>query len=179
MPFLRTAASRPIVVAVVAVVVLAACAPNLDWREVRPEGVGALALFPCKPSAQTRTVRLAGGNARMTLLACTAGGTTWALAHADLTDAARVGPALGELRVAAAANLGATTAAELPLQVPGATPNPAARRIEIVGHLPDGKPAREQVAVFSRGTQVFQATVLGERTGAEALESFFGGLRLQ
>jgi hypothetical protein len=175
MPSSRTAAFGPIVVALL----LAACAPNLDWREVRPEGSGAVALFPCKPSAQTRTVRLAGGSATMTLLACTAGGTTWALAHADLADATRVGPALGELRIAAAANLGTSTAAEMPMKVPGATPNPAARRIEIVGHLPDGNAVREQVAVFSRGTQVFQATALGERPGVEALESFFGSLRLQ
>ncbi len=157
---------------------LGACAPSLDWRELRPEGSGAVAMFPCKPTPQSRTLRLAGGPVNMTLLACTAGGTTWALAHADLLDAARVGPALTELRAAAAANLGASAATGLPLQVVGATPNPASGRFELVGHLPDGKPVREQMAVFSRGTRVFQATALGGQTGAEALDSFFGGLKL-
>ena len=157
---------------------LVACAPNLDWREVRPEGSGAVAMFPCKPTAQSRAVRLAGTRVNMALLACTAGGTTWALAHADLTDASRVGPALAELRAAAAANLGASAPAELPLKVPGATPNPASGRIELAGHAPDGKPVREQMAVFSQGTRVFQATALGGQPGAEALESFFGGLKL-
>ena len=37
----------------------------------------------------------------------------------------------------------------------------------------------EQVAVFARGTQVFQATVLGERMDAEAADTFFGSLRFR
>jgi hypothetical protein len=171
----------PRAAATVFVLVVSACAPSLDWRELRPEGTGVVALFPCKPTAQSRAVRLAGDKVTMTLLACTAGGATWALAHADLADPARVGPALAELRAAAAANLGASAGAaaalELPLTVPGATPNPASGRIELAGQRPDGQSAREQMAVFTQGTRVFQVTVLGERPAADALESFFGGLK--
>ena len=35
----------------------------------------------------------------------------------------------------------------------------------------------EQVAVFAKGTRVVQATALGETLEAQALESFFEGLR--
>ena len=170
--------SRSVLAGLLPVLGLAACAPTLDWREVRPEGSGAVALFPCKPDSQARTVTLAGASVRLTLLACKAGDITWALAHADLADPARVGAALAELRAAATANLGAAPPRELPLKVDGATPNPASVRLELAGKMPDGKPMQEQLALFAKGTRVFQATALGERLGAETLEPFFGGLRL-
>ena len=157
---------------------LAACTPTLDWREVRPEGSGVVAMFPCKPDSRTRTVTLAGAAVPLTLLACKAGGSTWALAHADLADPARVGSALAELRTAAAANLGAGAPVELPLKLDGVTPNPASGRVELSGRLPDGTPMQEQLALFTKGTRVFQATVLGPHLAADALEPFFSGLRL-
>lgn len=77
---------------------LVACAPALDWRDVRPEGSGVLLLFPCKPDSQVRTLSLAGAPVRLALHACSTGGSTWALAVADVGDPARVGSALTELR---------------------------------------------------------------------------------
>jgi hypothetical protein len=48
----------------------------------------------------------------------------------------------------------------------------------MAGRLPDGKAVEEQVAVFSRGTRVFQATLVGPSLPPEVAETFFGGLRL-
>lgn len=155
-----------------------ACAPALDWREVRPADSGLVALFPCKPNALTRNVALAGHTVRLTLHACSAGGQTWALAFADVGDPARVGRSLEELRRSAADNLGAAAGAGLPLNVPGATPNPASAREQLAGRLPDGRSVVEQLAVFARGTVVFQATVLGATVPAEAADAFFAGLRV-
>ena len=36
-----------------------------------------------------------------------------------------------------------------------------------------------QVAVFTHGTRVFQATVLGEQLSTEAVDTFFDGLHIQ
>ena len=158
---------------------LGACTPALDWREVRPAGVGIVALFPCKPNAMTRGLPLAGHGVSLSLHACSAGGQTWGLAHADVGDPGRVGAALQELRAGAARNLGAAAGRPLALKVAGATPNPAAGREQIDGHAPDGKPLAGQVAVFARGTVVFQATVLGATLPAEAAETFFAALRAE
>jgi len=158
-------------------VVAAACTPTLDWRELRPEGSGALVLLPCRPSVQVRGVRLAGQTVRLAMHACSAGGATWALAVADVGDPAQVAPALDELRRAAAANLGAAGGQPLPLTVAGATPNPSSMRLQISGRLADGSAVQEQVAVFARGTQVFQASVIGERLPADGVETFFASLR--
>lgn len=157
---------------------LAACAPSLDWREVRPEGSAAAVLLPCKPSVMAREVRLAGGPVRLLLHACSAGGQTWALAAADMADPRRVAPALDELRAAALANLGAATSTPLALNVPGATPNVSSLRVQADGRLPDGAAVREQVAVFTHGTWVFQATVLGAQLPADGVDTFFGSLRV-
>jgi hypothetical protein len=101
------------------------------------------------------------------------------VATADVGDPARVGPALDELRRAAAANLGAGEGRPLVLAVPGATPYPQAARVALRGRLPDGREADEEVAVFARGTRVAQATALGTALPADGLDTFFGNLRFE
>jgi len=156
---------------------LAACAPALDWRDVRPSGSGVTLLMPCKPVMQERSVRLAGSPVRLSLQACTADGQTWGIAHADVADPARVGAALGELRASAANNVTGGAPETMPLQVPGATPQAASGRVRFEGRLPDGRRVQMQLAVFAQGTRVFQATVLGESLPAEAVQTFFESIR--
>jgi hypothetical protein len=157
---------------------LAACAPALDWREVRPQDSGVTMLFPCKPDSHARRVVLGKQQVRLVLHACTAGASTWALAFADVGDPALVGEALNELGVVAQTNLGASHAQALSLEVDGATPNPQSRRIEFVGHMPDGRQVTEQVAVFTKGLRVYQATALSGKLEPEAVDTFFGNLRV-
>ncbi|MDP1900251.1 MAG: hypothetical protein Q8K96_07340 [Rubrivivax sp.] len=156
---------------------LAACAPTLDWREVRPAHSGAALLFPCRPNAQERAVALAGESVRLALHACSAGGQTWGLAFADLADPARVGAVLAALRAAAATNLDAPAGPPQPLPVPGATPNAQSARVRLNGHSPDGKPVQMQLAVFAHGARVFQATVVGPRVPEDAAQVFFSSIR--
>ena len=171
--------ARAVMAGLVTACVCVACAPALDWREVRPEASGLVALFPCKPSGNVRRLNLVGESVEMTLYTCSAAGATYAIAFADVGQPHLVGLALDDLALAAARNIGAgvvhTTA---PLRMQGMTPNARARRSTFAGQLGDGRPVREQVAVFSRGLRVFQATVVGERLDADAVEMFFGALRL-
>jgi hypothetical protein len=162
------------------------CTPVLDWREVRLPDSPLQALLPCKPSAQERRVRLANQVVRMTLLACEAGGQTWGLAHADVSDPALLAPAQAELLAAAGANIAAGSTGggkgagqALPLAIAGATPHAASGRRSLAGHRPDGQMVQMQVAVFAYGSQVHQATVLGPVVSAEAAEAFFAGLRFK
>ena len=156
---------------------LAACAPALDWREVRLADTGLSALFPCKPVSQTRSVRLGPDTVRLELHACTADAATWAVAFAELDDPARVGAALVELRDAAALNFSASSTQPRALQVEGATPNPASQRLQLQGRLQDDRAVSVQLAVFAKGTRVFQATVVGHERDAEAIDNFFANLR--
>jgi hypothetical protein len=113
----------------------------------------------------------------MTLIACSAGGQTWGLAWADLGDPGRVGPALKELRAAAMANLQADSIEARPLRVAGATPHAESQRVALSGRRPDGETAVGQLALFTRGTVIYQATALGRSVPAEAAEVFFSSLR--
>jgi hypothetical protein len=157
--------------------VLCACAPALDWRDVRPADSGLSLQFPCRPTAQQRRVALAGVPVRLALHACSVGGQTWGLGWADVADPAQVAPALQALRASAAANIGARDGQVLPLRVPGATPSDAAARLRLAGRLPDGAAVQMELAVFAIGTHVFQASVVGTALGDEAAENFFASLR--
>lgn len=159
---------------------LTGCTPAFDWREFRPEGVPLSLMFPCKPDGHARMLALADAPVKWTLHACQAGEVTWGLAWADVSDPARVGPALLALRDSSQANLGAPEATARPLKVTGATPQPASGRWAMTGRAPNGRMAHGEVAVFAKGTVVFQATALSFTSApgsAEAFETFFAALR--
>lgn len=158
----------------------AACTPALDWRDVAPPASHVRALFPCKPASHARNVALAGVNVEMTLYACRAEGATYALAFADLQDPARVPPALDALVAAARANLRVTQALNAQAaQVNGMTPYPRAVRFHVRGQSHDGRLLEEVGVVFGYGTQVMQATVLGEHLDEGAIDGFVGSLVVQ
>jgi hypothetical protein len=158
---------------------LAACTPALNWREVRPEGSQVRSMFPCKPASHARRVLVAGETLEMSMLACSADETVYALSSADVNDPARVGAALDELGRAAQANLqSADKAPAQPVAVTGMTPHPQSAQWRLSGRLPDGRVVQERVLLFSHGTRVYQAAMLGARLDAEAQETFFGALRV-
>lgn len=159
---------------------LSACSPALNWRDLRPEGTALQLQMPCRPKLQSRTVALDGQPVRLQLVVCDADGLTWGLTSGVLADAAAVDGALRALRAAALANIGANTAtaAALPQQVPGATPQRAAGRFSASGRLPDGQAVQLQSAVFADGQQVHQATVLGPQVLPAQAQTFFDSLRI-
>jgi hypothetical protein len=158
---------------------LGACAPALDWRESRPVGSQAQLMFPCRPASHARTVALAGRKVEMTMFACSAGDTVFALSFADLQDPALVGPALDELGASLRSHLKPSQpAASQPVAVPGMTPHPRAAQWRQAGALPDGRAVQERAALFSHGAVVYQATMLGARLDDQAQETFFGSLKV-
>lgn len=171
----------------VAAVLLPACSPALNWREVRPADADGLAgTFPCKPDHRQRRVRLVGLPEPVDLhvWSCEADGTTWALSHARLGDVLHVAPALRALAQSQRENVEAAhaqahrqppgqpvpgsqerpTAVDLgAISVPGMTPHPDARGWRLQGRRPSaaGSPAvplRVTSWHFSHGLVVFQAS---------------------
>ena len=145
---------------------LSACQPALNWREVRPEQSGAVALFPCKPDVEQRP--------GMGLAQCEAAGMRFALSWAEAPDPTQAGAALKAMAQALAAKLGQPLPAPQPLQVPGMTPLPEAAQYHLVGA---GSAAR--LAVFSHGGRVYQALMTAGRDDPAAWDSFLTGLRIE
>ncbi|TXH34568.1 MAG: hypothetical protein E6Q92_12775 [Burkholderiaceae bacterium] len=161
-----------------AVLLLAGCSAALDWRQIQPDGWSLVAALPCKPATQQRQVALAGQKVVMTMLACSADAHTFALASAELGDPAQVQPILLALGQAARMNLQGRVQAEQPANVPGMTPSPAALRWRLLGQLPSGQAAAEQVQVFAHGTRVFQAAVIGAQADDARTQPFFDALKV-
>lgn len=155
----------------------AACSPTLNWREFTPEASGIVASFPCRPDRVERKVILAGAGRQMVLLACEAGGMTFALAFVDAADPAGVAATLTELRIVALRNVQADATQIVPAQVPGMTPNAAALRVSGAGRLSDGAAVRTHVAFFTRGLRVYQATVIGAEPPLPAVQTFFDAFK--
>jgi hypothetical protein len=161
------------------VAIVAACSPSLNWREVRLPESELVAMFPCKPEQMVRSVTLGGAKAAMRLASCTAEEMTFGIGYATLAQPAQVDSALAQLRAAASDNIGASaTAGAAAWRVTGMTPHPLAQRWEVAGHGADGSAVRERVGLFTRGLAVYQATVVGASLQTEAVDTFFGGLKL-
>ena len=164
-----------------AALVLAACSPAFNWREVRPDDTRLSLLLPCKPDKAQKVVPLGGKPTTLSMLGCDAGGVTFAIAVADLGDAARAGPVLAGWQSVTLANMKAAagTAKSMPLKVAGASPEPAAIRVSATGQRADGTVVHGQAAYFASGTQVFQAVMYAPAIEPEAAETFFASLKFE
>lgn len=147
-------------------VLLAACQPTLNWREARPAGSGAVALFPCKPLVDERQ--------GMGLAQCEAAGKRFALSWADLPDPTQLSPALKAMPQALATKLGQSLPPGQALQVPGMTPLPDAAEYRLPGAA-----SVTHVAVFAHGGRVYQAVMTAEQDDKAAWESFRAGLAIE
>lgn len=157
-----------------------ACSPTFNWRELRVDGTPLLALLPCKPESATRPVPLGGASAAPTDLhmhSCETGGLRFAVAWADVGQAAQVAPALVAWRSASlqAIRVAPAAAGDWPVKLAGADP---VQGVQVQGTDPQGQPVQTRALYFARGTQVFQAAVYGPRLPDEAVDAFFGGLQL-
>jgi hypothetical protein len=174
---MTSATARHGFLALIACAVTAACSPTFDWREARFENSALVAMFPCRPDHQARSIELAGRRATMQMDACAAGSATFAVSVVDLDDPALAGPALRQLRTAAVANVQGDAPQAVPWRLAGATANTDETRISTLGRLPDGAAVVEHAVFFAQGLKVYQASVIGAAPSPEALETFFAGLK--
>ena len=160
---------------------LSACSPTFNWRELRLEGAPLQALMPCKPETAQRSVPLAGNPTALHLLACATEGLQFAIAWAELSDAAQVPLALASWRSASLQAIGVRSAPGDEASTAWAVAVPGAAQtlgVQASGRHPAGGAVQTRAVYFARGTQVFQAAVYGERLPPQALDAFFAGLRL-
>jgi hypothetical protein len=158
---------------------LAACSPTFNWREVRVEPGGLVAMLPCKPDKGNRTVPMAGRDVKLEALSCDTGGATFALLSADMQDAARAGEVLAQWKAATLANLHSKSAQDIAFRPPGAANLPQSLQVVASGQRADGSKVESHAAYFARGSRVFQAVIYADRLKPEAADTFFSGLRVE
>jgi hypothetical protein len=166
---------RPWPIVALIAVVLSACSPTFNWRELRPEGTPLEALMPCKPEMAERSVPLGGSPTLLHMHSCKTGGLTFALAWADAPDAGAVPAALTDWQRASLAALRADPAHRWNTKVSGST---LTQGIQVQGTDPQGQPVQARLVYFARGNQVFQAAIYGPALSDEVSATFVDGLKL-
>ena len=174
-PLSRRAAS-----AVLIATLLGACSPVFNWRVVPIADDGLVALLPCKPDRATRNLPLgADASIAVDMTGCEAGGATFAVAHATAEDAAQAERWMSAWRAATRSQLAGRTVAEGPSALLRATASPAPVRLDV---QEAGSQAPAHMLWFAQQRAgkmaLYQATVLGKPSSADALPTFFEGLRL-
>ena len=160
---------------------LAACSPAFNWREVRPENSRLSLLLPCKPDKAQKIVPLGGVPTTLFMLGCDAGGATFAVALADLGDAAKAATVLAQWQSLTLANMKAAPASReaLSLKLAGATPQAPPTLVKAMGLRADGTAVSGQAAYFAQGSQVFQVVMYAATISPEVAETFFSSLKLE
>jgi hypothetical protein len=158
--------------------VMSACSPTFNWREVRLDASHLMALLPCKPDQGARVLALAGQEVELHMVGCEAGGAMFAVAYADLKSPDHVMAALTQWKAATLTNMQAQASSARPFVPKGATLLPQAERVLASGIRPDGSAVVAQAVWFASGTQVFHAAVYADKARPEVTETFFAGLKL-
>lgn len=151
---------------------LTACSPTYDWREIRGEGAGYMVMLPAKPASHTRGVNLDGTQVQMTMTGAETDGVSFTVATAQLSDAEQAVKALQAMKQAMLRNLGGSVKQDKPVQVSGATQ--ATELTATGGADASGRPRLMVARFFVRGNRVFQMVVLGRENAVpqEAVETF-------
>lgn len=173
-----------------AVLLLSACSPSLNWRETRIADTDLAAMMPCKPANHQRTVPLAGLTVTLQMTACDADGATFAIAHTSIPDSSAAPRVLAEWRKSTLSNMNAKSvresrdAAESFASASSSTTPPGASLLAIAqGQRGDGSAVTLHGVWFARGAQVFHAAVYAPTQAGnvttEMTEPFFSGLKFQ
>ena len=129
-------------------VLLSACSPKFDWREVRGAGAPYKVTLPAKPASHARAVNLDGLQVTMTMTAAEVDRITFAVGAAEVANAAQAQKALQAMRTALLRNIDGAVKKE------NATPQAIA--IEATGR------SRLLLARFvSKGKYVYQIVAVG------------------
>lgn len=156
---------------------LQACSPALNWRDVRLDPTPIVALLPCKPERAARDVSMGNQTLSLKLVACDAGDAKFAVAYADTRDADKTGPLLASWRTVTLANMRATAPADVPVNIKGVAAL-SAKGVLASGVRPDGSAVVLQAVWFASGTHIFQASIYSDAARPPVAETYFSGLRL-
>jgi hypothetical protein len=160
---------------------ISACTPTLNWREVRfeaPDGTTLKAELPCKPDAATRKQQLGGSQVELSMMGCSANDTTFTLSRVPLVDPLSAPKVLAAWQAAAEANVQARPTLAAAATVAGAGTWPPAARVTLIGTA-----TQAQIIWFAKqsstGLTLYQAALYGKEPSNEAATTFFESLQLQ
>ena len=160
-------------------VLLQACSPALNWREVQLAGGELKALLPCRPDQATRRQSLAGYEVDLSMQGCETAGALYAISVAELGVPGSAQPVQAQWQMNLLAGLQAQGANRQPYVFQGAAAVPEPVQLQASGRGAEGQALSVQAVWFVRGTRLYHAALYAERITPEMSEPFFSGMRLQ
>jgi hypothetical protein len=179
----------PILMSLACALLLAACTPRFDWREIKAGDAGFAILLPDKPRTETREIAFEGGTIRMTIVSTGVGPTLFAAGVAQLPPesvaTARLDSTVAWFRDALVRNIDGRITATQPIAL---APTAAAGHLVRAGEVveargragKDGRPARLAARFHVVDDRLYQLVAIGAEgeLTPDALETFFTSFRL-
>ncbi len=171
------------------ILLLCACTPTFNWRDVRLEAADGSALkaaLPCKPDTATRKQQLSDIQVDLSMMGCVANETTFTLSRIPLANPLDAPKVLAAWQAAAVANVGVNVDANVSgrpvsmtaANVSGAGAWPPASRVTLTGAA-----TQAHMLWFAKqtatGVTLYQAALYGKQPSNEAITTFFESLQLQ
>lgn len=163
-----------------AVIVLSACSPAYDWREVRGTDAPYVVLLPAKPATHSRAINLDGIPLVMTMTGAEVNGVTFAIGSATLPYQTTPQAALNAMKTGLVNNIEGKIRTEKSSLIAGnSVPS---IEIEAVG-TPGGKTAGQPKILFARFVEkdrrIYQAVVVGQEKTVErdTVDTFFSSFK--
>jgi hypothetical protein len=162
------------------ILLLCACTPALNWRDVQlesPDGSILKAALPCKPDNATRKQQLGGFQVDLSMMGCSVKDITFTLSRIPLVDPLSATKVLAAWQAAAVVNVKADPAPSSSVAVSGAGAWPQATRVTLTGSA-----TQAHMLWFAKqsrdGLTLYQAALYGKQPSHEAVTTFFESLQL-
>jgi hypothetical protein len=159
--------------------ILIACSPKYNWREVRGTAAPFVVTLPAKPATHARTVNLDGTQVTMTMTGAEVDDVTFAVGSAELADPALAEKSLEAMKTAMVRNIGGTIRHE---ETSAAGTTPATIDIEAIGApAPNGRERLLLARFVAKGPHAYQAIVVGNEkdVSREAADTFFASFNVR
>ena len=150
--------------------VLGACSPALNWRNV--DFAGIQAALPCKPDQAERPVSLAGIELRLAMVGCEADGGLYAISHLRLAQDAQAQAVIDAWRMQAMQAMG-STGLPLTTPLPALGARPALMVYQASGNNPRGQAVQARWTWVQRDRDIYHWALYAPVIRAEMEEPFF------
>ena len=155
-------------------VLLGACSPALNWRNVHLGGIQAA--LPCKPDQAERPVALAGVELRLAMVGCEADGGLYAISHLRLAQGVQAQAVIDAWRMQALQAMG-STALPLTTPLPALGARPALTVYQASGNNPRGQAVQARWTWVQRDRDIYHWALYAPVIRAEMEEPFFGAFQ--
>ncbi|MCU6434174.1 hypothetical protein LPB67_10375 [Undibacterium sp. Jales W-56] len=153
---------------------LCACSPKFDWREVRGSDAPYSVLMPAKPSSHSRSMQLEEVRLTMQMTGADAEGISFAVGSARVDDASKIPAVLAAMKSGMLNNIhGSITSEKAGSTMQG-------NELEARGNLQNGQPVVLAAKFVTRGPWVYQVIIMGREKAVtrDVIDTFMTSFKI-